>query len=245
MLIGPAQVAFAINASTFIVSALLVASIRQSDAFTAPKASDENVAGILSDLKAGARTLIGTPEAGWMVGADAAGSVVYGAQTVLLLAVAERLGLHAAGYGYLLAAQGAGGILGATIAGRLGAHASKRTTLAAALVLVGGPLPLLAVTHSVVVAVGLGLVAGMGALIVEVVADTRLQQTLDEARLGTAYGFAFSASVGGIAAGALIAPVLASLLGVSGALIAIAAGVLALAATLATRRAPRLSPAMA
>ena len=88
--------------------------------------------------------------------------------------------------------------------------------------MVGGPLPFLAFTHSIVVAIVLGLIAGMGAVIAEVVADTRLQQTLDEAHLGTAYGFAFAASVGGIAVGALIAPLLVSLLGVSGALLAIA-----------------------
>lgn len=245
LLMGPPQVAFAVNAVTFIASGLLVASIRGGAEFKAPQSTGESAASILNDLKAGARNLITTPEAGWMVSADTAGSFVYGAQTVLLMAVAGRLGLHAAGYGYLLAAQGAGGILGATIAGRLGHAATRRSTLAAALAMVAAPLPLLAVTHSVAVAVGLGLVAGMGALIVEVVADTRLQQTLDEASLGTAYGFAFAASLGGIAAGALVAPVLTGLVGVSGALMILAAGVLALAATLVTRKAPRLTPAMA
>jgi MFS family permease len=246
LLIGPPSVAFAINAFTFIISGLFVASIPAGPEFAAPargENSDETVASVIQDLRAGARTLIKTPEAGWMVSADTAGSLVYGAQTVLLLAIANRLGLHAAGYGYLLAAQGLGGIAGATLAGRLGAAAEKRSTLAVALLMVGGPLPFLALTHSVVVAIVLGLIAGMGALIAEVVADTRLQQTLDEAHLGTAYGFAFAASVGGIAVGALIAPLLVSLLGVSGALLAIAAAVLALAGTLAARSTTRTTPA--
>jgi MFS family permease len=250
LLIGPPSVAFAINAFTFIVSGLFVASIPAGPEFAAPARGenpDETVASVIQDLRAGARTLLRTPEAGWMVSADTAGSLVYGSQTVLLLAIANRLGLHAAGYGYLLAAQGLGGIAGATLAGRLGAAAEKRSTLAVALLMVGGPLPFLAFTHSVVVAIVLGLIAGMGAVIAEVVADTRLQQTLDEAHLGTAYGFAFAASVGGIAVGALIAPLLVSLLDVSGALLAIAAAVLALAATLATRTTTRTTlatPAM-
>src|SRR6202012_563130 len=90
------------------------------------------------------------PEAGWMVSADVAGSFVYGTLTVLLLLVAERLGLGDGGYGYLLAGLGLGGIAGATLAGRLGPLAGRRSTLAAALVLMAGPLPLLAApTHAV------------------------------------------------------------------------------------------------
>jgi MFS family permease len=251
LLIGPPQVAIAINACTFIISGLVVTSIADGPEFAAPaRDENENVASVLADLRAGAHMLIHTPEAGWMVSADTAASLVYGSQTVLLLAIANRLGLHAAGYGYLLAAQGLGGIAGATVAGRLGTAAEKRTTLAAALLLVGGPLPFLAFTHSVVVAVALGLIAGMGAVISEVVADTRLQQTLDEAHLGTAYGFAFAVSIGGIAVGALIAPLLVSIVGVTGALLVLTVAVLVLAATLAARSTttappPSLAPANA
>jgi hypothetical protein len=102
-------------------------------------------------------------------------------------------------------------------------------------VLVALPLPLLALTGSVAVAIGLALVSGAGALVVEVVADTRLQRTLDETRLGCAYGFAFAASIGGIAAGALATPALVALVGVNGSLCAIALAVLALAAAVAAR----------
>jgi hypothetical protein len=84
-------------------------------------------------------------------------------------------------------------------------------------------------------AILVGLVGGAGALVVEVVADTRLQQTLEESRLGCAYGFAFAASVGGIAAGGLIAPVLVTVAGVAGALYLLAGAVLALAAIIALR----------
>ena len=100
------------------------------------------------------------------------------------------------------------------------------------------PLPVLAVTTSVGVALAVGVVGGAGALIVEVVADTRLQQTLDESRLGCAYGFAFAASLGGIAVGGLIAPVLVALAGLGGALCLIAATVLALASVHRAARRP-------
>jgi MFS family permease len=249
LLIGPPAVAFAVNAGTFVVSALLIASIPAGPEFArAPRPDAAGAAGdsaidgvrtLVRELGHGARALRSAPEAGWMVSADTAASLVYGAQTVLLLLVAGRLGLGADGYGYLLAAQGAGGIAGATLAGRLGRAASARLTLAAALALVAVPLPILAVTTSIGVALGVGVVGGAGALIVEVVADTRLQQTLDESRLGCAYGFAFAVSVGGIAIGGVIAPVLVALAGLDGALCLIAAAVLALASAIALRGARR------
>jgi MFS family permease len=252
LLIGPPAVAFAINAGTFVISGLLIASIPAGPEFArAPRpdggeaAADSavnSVRGLLRELRHGARALRAAPEAGWMVSADTAASLVYGAQTVLLLLVAARLGLGAGGYGYLLAAQGAGGIVGATLAGRLGRAADGRSTLAVALAMVALPLPVLAITTSIGVALAAGVLGGAGALIVEVVADTRLQRTLDESRLGCAYGFAFAASLGGIAVGGLIAPLLVALAGLGGALCVIAATVLALASVIALRGVRRRIP---
>ena len=252
LLIGPPAVAFAINAGTFVISGLLIASIPDGPEFArvprpdggdpATDSAVNGVRGLLRELRHGAQALRAAPEAGWMVSADTAASLVYGAQTVLLLLVAGRLGLGAGGYGYLLAAQGAGGIAGATLAGRLGRAAAARLTLAAGLVMVALPLPVLAVTTSVGVALAVGVVGGAGALIVEVVADTRLQRTLDESRLGCAYGFAFAASLGGIAVGGLITPVLVALAGLSGALCLIGAMVLALASLIALRGVRRPMP---
>jgi hypothetical protein len=244
LLIGPPAVAFAINAATFVVSGLLVASIPAGAAFARAPRTDaadpdgspiEGLTALAAELREGARALRAVREAGWIVGADVAGSFVYGAQTVLLLLVAERLGLGAGGYGYLLAGLGLGGIAGATLAGRLGPAAGRRSTLAAALVLVAAPLPVLAITTSVVAAIVAGVAGGAGALVVEVVADTRLQQTLEESRLGCAYGFAFAASVGGIAVGSLVAPLLVSLAGLGGGLCIVGGLVLALAAATALR----------
>lgn len=238
LLLGSPSVAFAINAITFVLSGVLVSLIPRAGLSDAPgdtPAQDPTPASWLHELRQGARALLTVPEAGRMVSADVAGSFVYGAQTVLLLLVAGRLGLGAAGYGYLLAAQGAGGILGAAAAGRLGDRVSRRPALVGGLILVAAPLPLLAITTSLVAALALGAVAGAGALLVEVVADTRLQQTLPPERLGCAYGFAFAASVGAIAVGSLVAPALVAVAGVSGSLIAIGIAVAALAAVIALR----------
>jgi hypothetical protein len=59
---------------------------------------------------------------------------------------------------------------------------------------------------------------GAGAVVVEVVADTALARSLDEAVLARAYGLAFPASIGGIVVGSLIAAPLVALVGLTGAL---------------------------
>jgi hypothetical protein len=97
--------------------------------------------------------------------------------------------------------------------------------LAGALLAVAVPLPLLAVTHSMVVALLLAVVGGAGAILVEVLADTGLQRSLDEAVLGRAYGFALPAAIAGIAAGSLVAAPLVALLGADGALVVLGAAV--------------------
>jgi len=71
--------------------------------------------------------------------------------------------------------------------------------------------------------------------VVEILTDTCLQRALDEDVLGRAYGLALPASIGGIVAGALIAPVLARTLGVSGTLVPVGAAVLAYALVMLRR----------
>lgn len=243
LLIGSPLLVFAINALSFVVSGLIVCSIPAGGAFArvgrhsgddARTSAATALRRIIAELGAGAQALRRAPEAVWFVSADTAASFVYGAETVLLLAVAGRLGLGVAGYGYLLAAQGLGGILGAQLAGRLGAATERRPALAIALLSIALPLPVLAFTTSVIIVILVSVIAGVGTLLVEVVADIRLQRTLDEARIGCAYGLTLTVSVGGIAAGGLLAPLLIALAGVGGALCAIAAAVLLLALKLAS-----------
>jgi hypothetical protein len=69
----------------------------------------------------------------------------------------------------------------------------------------------------------------------EVLAETALPRMLDDEVLARAYGLVFPISVGGIAAGSLIAGPLVSLLGLTGAMVAAGAGVLVVAALLLSR----------
>ena len=229
LLLGSPAFAFALNAVTFGLSALALLAIRADGAFATRRAPGQP-AGLFREIAQGAAALRAHPAALRLVGADIMCSTLYGTQTVLLLIVARGLGLGAQGYGYLFAAIGVGGLLGTALAGRASRGSRPRLVLAGALLAAGLPTMLLAVTHWPVAAIVLTGLTGLGALLVEIMTDTGLQRMLDQDVFGRAYGLAIPASLGGIVAGSLIAPLLATALGGSGALVAVGGAVLAYAA---------------
>ena len=111
--------------------------------------------------------------------------------------------------------------------GRALRSSRQRAVLAAALAGVGLPMLALAVTHRAAAALVLVAVTGAGGVLVEVLTETSLQRTLPAEMFGRAYGLALPASIGGIAVGSLIAPLLTSAFGGTGALVACAAAVVA------------------
>jgi len=225
---------FALNAATFILSALLVAAIPAGAAFR-PAGRTESES-LLQQMGAGLRELRRHPVAARFIGADILCSLVYGAETVLLVLVSRQDGWGDHGYGLLLAATGAGGILGTALVGRLARFSMVSRVVAIALLIAGVPLALMAAVPSLALALVLCAVNGAGAIVVEVFAETALQQQLDPAVFGRAYGFAYPASIGGIVLGSIVAAPLAALLGLSGALLALAAIVCAYTAVLVVRR---------
>ncbi len=230
LLLGSAASAFALNALTFGLSALAVLAIRADgdpNPF-APRRAGQRPDGLLREVAQGAAALRAHPAALRLVGADTMCSVLYGAQTVLLLLVSRRVGLGVQGYGYMFAALGAGGLIGTALAGLL-SRLRSRSVLAAALAVAGVPTLLLAVVRWPAAAIVLTGLTGMGALLVEILTETTLQRELDEDVFGRAYGLAFPAAISGIVIGSVIAPGLAALLGGSGALVVVGGSVLAYA----------------
>jgi hypothetical protein len=114
--------------------------------------------------------------------------------------------------------------------------------LAAALCAVGLPMPLLAIAAWPAAAIALVAATGMGAVLVEILTDTGLQRMLDEDVFGRAYGLALPASLGGIVVGSLVAPLVVSALGVTGALVAVGLAVLAYALILLRQVPARRQP---
>jgi MFS family permease len=230
LFLGSPAAAFALNALTFGLSALAVLAIRDRGVFAVRRSADRPAGlftGMVSELAEGAAALRQHPAALRLIGADIMCSTVYGTQTVLMLLVAGQVGLGMQGYGYLFAAIGAGGLAGTVLAGRASRSSRPQQVQLAALAAVGLPMLLLAVVRWPIAAVVLTGLTGLGAMLVEILTDTTLQRTLDEDVFGRAYGLALPASIGGIVVGSAVAPLLASLLGTSGALVATGSAVLA------------------
>lgn len=225
LLAGSPALAFLLNALTFGAAALTVLGIPASAAGAA--ASSGHSAGLLREVAVGAALLRAHPRALRLVGADIICSLIYGLQTVLLIGVAHQAGLGLHGYSFLFAAIGAGGLAGAALAGRAASARRPHVVLLAALAATGLPMPLLAMVHWPVLALALVFASGGGAVAVEILTETSLQRSLPAEAFGRAYGLALPASIGGIAAGALIAPLLTSLLGLTGALVSVGAVVTA------------------
>jgi predicted MFS family arabinose efflux permease len=141
-------------------------------------------------------------------------------QTVLLVLLSRAFGFGDAGYGYVLAGLGVGGILGTLAAGRAAASERPRAVLAGALVLVAGPSALMAFTPWLPGLLVWAVFAGAGAVLVEVLCETVLQRDLDEEIFARAYGVALPVSLGGIVAGSLVAAPLVLLVGLTGAVLA-------------------------
>ena len=245
LILSSAAVVFAVNGATFLVGAALVAALPREALRRPAGAVEEAHASIRSDLAVGWRALRENPEALPLVGAEIVSSSVYGALTVLFVLIGERLGLGAAGYGYLVSALGVGGVLGAGLAHRAASSDRPRRALIAAAAAIAVPLVLLTVSGSVAAALALAACIGAGQFVTEVVSDTTLQRSLHPTVFARAYGLAVPACVAGIVAGALLAPPCVAVIGLNGTLALTGGLVLAYAAAAFAQPqpAPALEPA--
>jgi predicted MFS family arabinose efflux permease len=219
LLIGPPAMAFAVNALTFGAAVAFTVAIKDRRVFAVTRSGASGHAGLASEVADGAAALRAHPAAVRLLGADILCSLVYGMQTVLLIIVARHAGLGLHGYGYLFAAIGFGGLIGTSVAGRV-ARLPQHVALAGSLALVGLPMLAMPAAHWAPAAILLAGFTGAGALCVEIMTETGLQRMLDDEVFGRAYGLALPASIGGIAVGSLIAPVLVSAFGETAALLA-------------------------
>lgn len=232
LLLGSPTAAFLANAATFVLSALLVLSL-PAGALFAPERTGEPATGFVGEITDAVSALRAQPQAVRLVGADVLCSAVYGAQTVLLLLLARHIGIGDAGYGYLLAAVGVGGVVGTLLTGRLASAGRPRLLLVGACVSVGVPAMLMGLTVSLPLLLVCAALTGTGSIVVEVATDTALQRSLAPEVLARAYGLTFPAAVLGIVGGSLVASPLVMLLGLGGALVAVGALVAGYAALLA------------
>jgi len=205
LLLGPPEIAFAVNAGSFIASALIVMRIRTRS--RPVDVTDAGTAGPLKQLTVGVRTIMNLSAARTLVAFCALVSFVYGTDTVLFIAASEeKLGTGAEGFGYLLAGLGIGGLLAAPLIDRL--SASRRLSLIIILGVAGYCLPtaLLTVVHEPAVAFALQVLRGGSTLVVDVLAIAALQRAVPGDQLARVFGVFFAFVLGAISLGALITP---------------------------------------
>jgi MFS family permease len=139
--------------------------------------------------------------------------------TLLVVASVELLGMGDAGVGWLNAAVGAGGLLGALTAAGLGGRISLSRVFAVSLVFWGLPIALFAGAPIPLVALAALFVTGLSNASLDVAGFTILQRSLTLAERVPVFGL-FEGGVGVMmAVGGIVAPILIAVFGSRGALL--------------------------
>ena len=150
-----------------------------------------------------------------ITGLGAAQTFTRGCLTVFSVVVAiELLDLGEAGVGVLNAAVGAGAVLGSILTFGLVRRAGLAAWFGLGIALWGAPLVLLGIVPEVPAAIALFAVVGVGNALIDVGGFTMLARLADETVLARMFA-AFEATLTvGIAAGALLTPLVIDLLGI-------------------------------
>jgi len=224
--VAPAWVAFVANGATFAVSAVLISTMRPDRASAGGRTSG------VAQLADGMRTVRAAGQALWLIVIVAMAEFTYGAQTVQLVVYARQsLGLGSGGYGVLLTAAGAGGLVSALVNGRL--STSRRVSL---IVVVTGALACAtqlayAGIQVLTIALAVTVIGNAGLVSCEVVGETALARIVPRDALGRVIGIFDAVSVAAMVAGAVLAPVLVASTSLRASLLIL--GGVALAITLA------------
>jgi MFS family permease len=216
LLLGSTTTAFLLNALTFALSAALVVTLPRQALAATPGGAH---AGAFAEIGEAWTALRGQREAVRLVGADVMCSAVGGVHAVLLLVLARELGVGSAGYGLLLAAMGAGGVVGTVVASRVARLDRGRAVLVAACSVVALPAVLMGLTTPFWLLAAWAFLVGLGCFVVEVATDTTLAQCLPADVLARVFGLTLPASVVGAVTGSLVASPMESLVGVHAALV--------------------------
>ena len=188
---------------------------------------------MLSEALAGFRALATDRDARTIVSLYWLQTFVAGALRVLIVVVAlDLLDVGESGLGFLTSAWGVGGLIGVAVAFGLVGRKRLANDFGFGLILVGVGLALIGVWPTAIGALLLMGVFGIGNTLVDVSGVTLMQRAVPDEVLGRVFGALESLLVAGLAAGALIAPVVIDAIGLRPALILF--GALLVAVTLLT-----------
>jgi hypothetical protein len=218
---GSPALVFALNATGYVCSAGLFSRIRTR---TKPvDVTETGSVGPLRQMAVGLRAIASLPAARTLAAFSVLVSFLYGADTVLFVAVsADKLGTGARGFGYLAAGLGVGGIIAAAAIDRLARSSRLALIIAAGTLGYCLPTALLTVVHSPELAFAVQVVRGGATLLVDVFAITELQRAVPEEQLARVFGIFFSLVLGAIAVGTIVTPIVISAAGLDAALLTMA-----------------------
>ncbi|TQM14147.1 MFS transporter [Pseudonocardia kunmingensis] len=191
---------FGLNAVTFLVAALLLATLRGRFR----PVSDQPHRPVRQDIATGMRALLGHPVLRMLAVCLCLMNVtLVGAFAILVLYARERLGLDEIGFGLLLAASAVGGIAGTLAAARLQERFGTALLLRAGLVIETCTHLSLALARVPWVAVATMVVFGAHASLWGILSVSWRQRVVPDALRGRVNSGYFLFSVGGAALGAL------------------------------------------
>jgi MFS family permease len=209
---------FVATAAAVVASALLLLRIRNpgtGDSKERPAAET-----VLDELLAGVRAIARDRKVALLVGLFAAQTFVDGLLGVLIAVTAlSFLDAGAATVGWLNAASGIGGVVGAVVAAALVGRGRLAGDFGIGVLLFGLPLALVPAWRNVGFALLLLAVVGVGNTLADVSGMTLLQRSAPDAVLSRVFGVLESLLLLTLGLGAIAAPALVSLLGTEGALV--------------------------
>ena len=216
--VAPAWVAFAATGAVFAVSAVLVSAMRPD---AAPAGGRSSGVGQLAEGLRAVRTTAFTP---WLIVIVAMVEFTYGAQTVQLVVYATHsLGLGSGGYGVLLAAAGAGGLVSAVVNGRLSTSRRVRVIVVVTGVLACATQLAYAGIQVLPIALAVTVIGNAALVSCEVVGETALARIVPREALGRVIGIFDAVSVAAMIAGAVLAPVLVAVTSLRASLVVLGA----------------------
>jgi len=215
------EATFALTALPLVWSGAFALSLRPDASKAAGAAAGER-GGRLDEIREGVRVVRQDSGLLLIVALFGVQTLIAGAMSVLVVVVAlDLLDAETAWVGILNATAGIGALIGVMLVTRLTAKRLS-TGVIAGITLWGAPLLLIALVDARAAALAAMLLIGIGDTSIDVSSYTLVQRLVPEELLGRVFGLVETVAVGGLAVGALVAPLLVELLGIEGALIAFA-----------------------
>jgi MFS family permease len=212
--VSGASTVFVIAAGLMLWSVVLLTRIY------APAQERHAPESIRTELLAGARTVVRERRLRLLIALFSAQTFVDGMLGVLIVVIALKLlSSGRAGVGFLNSAVGVGGLVGALLAAVLMGRKRMASDFGLGILIWGLPIALVAAWRNEVFALVLLGLVGVGNTLVDVSGTTLLQRAAPEEVLARVFGVLESLILVTAGLGAIVAPVLLSLLGTRGALI--------------------------